>query len=306
MRIKILSIFFLAIVAMSCNDDVFVGDFAPDKTEVTVAGDDGVVTVTTGSSAWDSFDLQTERSDVFLSVETDDDNRVKSIQCSTEWMGIRATRMAGDRIEIKSLGNFTGRTFNFTLRFYSEWDSHDVKVELTPESKSRIISVDFNLHGYEFYGSENVDIETVRVANSGEENMRWTYDSRPPLDMSVEFESWCPYLFDCIDYENQMVEIPTFSNYFFGMNGTMVKFQPGIQNLSLDKWPNSPSALIVPPGIAADVTIGCHYSDIASDYTLTCENPVTGRVREIWGKARMRQPEFMTENYVVVTNALHF
>ncbi len=306
MRIKILSIFFLAIVAMSCNDDVFVGDFAPDKTEVTVAGDDGVVTVTTGSSAWDSFDLQTERSDVFLSVETDDDNRVKSIQCSTEWMGIRATRMAGDRIEIKSLGNFTGRTFNFTLRFYSEWDSHDVKVELTPESKSRIISVDFNLHGYEFYGSENVDIETVRVANSGEENMRWTYDSRPPLDMSVEFESWCPYLFDCIDYENQMVEIPTFSNYFFGMNGTMVKFQPGIQNLSLDKWPNSPSALIVPPGIAADVPIGCHYSDIASDYTLTCENPVTGRVREIWGKARMRQPEFMTENYVVVTNALHF
>lgn len=150
MRIKILSIFFLAIVAMSCNDDVFVGDFAPDKTEVTVAGDDGVVTVTTGSSAWDSFDLQTERSDVFLSVETDDDNRVKSIQCSTEWMGIRATRMAGDRIEIKSLGNFTGRTFNFTLRFYSEWDSHDVKVELTPESKSRIISVDFNLHGLSF------------------------------------------------------------------------------------------------------------------------------------------------------------
>lgn len=306
MRIKILSIFFLAIVAVSCNDDVFVGDFAPDKTEVTVAGDDGVVTVTTGSSAWDGFDLQTERSDVFLSVETDDDDRVKSIECSTEWMGVRATRMADNRIEIKSLGNFTGRTFNFTLRFYSEWDSHDVKVELTPESKSRIISVDFNLHGYEFYGSENVDIETVRVANSGEENMRWTYDSRPPLDMSVEFESWCPYLFDCIDYENQMVEIPTFSNYFLGMNGTMVKFQPGIQNLSLDKWPNSPSALIVPPGIAADVTIGCHYSDIASDYTLTCENPVTGRVREIWGKARMRQPEFMTENYVIVTNALHF
>lgn len=306
MRIKILSIFFLAIVAVSCNDDVFVGDFAPDETEVTVAGDDGVVTVTTGSSAWDGFDLQTERSDVFFSVETDDDGRVKSIECSNEWMGIRATRRAGDRIEIKSLGNFTGRRFNFTLRFYSEWDSHDVKVELTPESKSRIISVDFNLHGYEFYGSENVDIETVRVANSGEENMRWTYDARPPLDMSVEFESWCPYLFDCIDYENQMVEIPTFSNYFLGMNGTMVKFQPGIQNLSLDKWPNSPSALIVPPGIAADVTIGCHYSDIAADYTLTCENPVTGRVREIWGKARMRQPEFMTENYVVVTNALHF
>lgn len=306
MRIKILSIFFLAIVAVSCNDDVFVGDFAPDKTEVTVAGDDGVVTVTTGSSAWDGFDLQTERSDVFLSVETDDDDRVKSIECSNEWMGIRATRMAADWIEIKSLGNFTGRTFNFTLRFYSEWDSHDVKVELTPESKSRILDVDFNLHGYEYYGSENVDIETVRVANSSEENMRWTYDSHPPLDMSVEFESWCPYLFDCIDYENQMVEIPTFSNYFLGMNGTMVKFQPGIQNLSLDKWPNSPSALIVPPGIAADVTIGCHYSDIASDYTLTCENPVTGRVREIWGKARMWQPEFMTENYVVVTNALHF
>lgn len=301
-----MSIFFLAIVAVSCNDDVFVGDFAPDKTEVTVAGDDGIVTVTTGSSAWDGFDLQTERSDVFFSVETDDDDRVKSIECSTEWMGVRATRMAGDRIEIKSLGNFTGRTFNFTLRFYSEWDSHDVKVELTPESKSRIISVDFNLHGYEFYGSENVDIETVRVANSGEENMRWTYDARPPLDMSVEFESWCPYLFDCIDYENQMVEIPTFSDYLLGMNGTMVRFQPGIQNLSLDKWPNSPSALIVPPGIEADVTIGSHYSDIAVDYTLTCENPVTGRVREIWGKARMRQPEFMTVNYVVVTNALHF
>lgn len=306
MRIKILSIFSLAIAAVSCNNDVFVGDFAPDKTEVTVAGDDGIVTVTTGSSAWDGFDLQTERSDVIFSVETDDDDRVKSIECSTEWMGVRATRMAGDRIEIKSLGNFTGRTFNFTLRFYSEWDSHDVKVELTPESKSRIISVDFNLHGYEFYGSENVDIETVRVANSGEENMRWTYDARPPLDMSVEFESWCPYLFDCIDYENQMVEIPTFSDYLLGMNGTMVRFQPGIQNLSLDKWPNSTSALIVPPGIAADVTIGSHYSDIAVDYTLTCENPVTGRVREIWGKARMRQPEFMTVNYVVVTNALHF
>lgn len=306
MRIKILSIFSLAIVAASCNNDVFVGDFAPDKTEVVVDGDGGVVTVTTKSSYWDGFYIQTERSDVIFSVETDSDDRVKSITCSTEWMGIQAERVADDKIEIKSLGNFTGRTFEFTLDIFSEWDSQCVKVELTPESKSRVISADFNLRGYEFYGSENVDIETVRVANSGEENMRWTYDARPLLDMSVEFESWCPYLFDCIDYENQMVEIPTFSDYLLGMNGTMVRFQPGIQNLSLDKWPSSPSALIVPPGIAADVTIGSYYSDIAVDYTLTCENPVTGRVREIWGKARMRQPEFMTENYVVVTNALHF
>lgn len=306
MRITILGIFTLAIVAVSCNDDVFVSDFIPDKTEVTVAGDDGVVTVTTGSSVWDGFNILTEMSDVNFSVVADENDRIKTVVCSTEWMGIRAERVAGNKIEIKSLGNFTGRTFNFTLHFYSEWDSQDVKVELTPESKSRILDVDFNLHGYEYYGSENVVIESVRVANTDDENMKWTYDPRPPLNMSVEWESWCPYLFDCIDYENQMVEIPTFSNYFWGMDGVMVKFYPGVQNLSLDKWPNSPSSLIVPPGIAADVSIWCHYSDIASDYTLICENPVTGRVREIWGKARMRQPEFITVNYVVVTNALHF
>lgn len=287
----------------SCNSDIFVDDFSPSETEVTLDGNGDAATIHFASSEWDVLQLfiYDDSFNHHFQVYDQDERLIINDQypylkglgkivCDESLTDFVIERSNPKEVKITVGENVRHSHFQFKLVASNEYEMHEVYVDITPSDKYEFDHITYSLNAY--YG-HNIIEEAMSIVRSN------PLDDPFPCSLivqglrhEVKFKSDTPEAFQLLADNNLTVEIPGKENGHLVMSGVKVKYTPEQQAF---RHPDTVREITIPAHTTQIITLMQEYEWFETKYTLYAFHPKTKKQRIITGTFESTIP---TGNYI--------
>jgi hypothetical protein len=218
---------FILMGLSGCNSDVFVEDFQPSVSDVTLEGNGDSVTIRFKSSNWDLLRVYDyyDNSSLYYSVYDKDGNIVSQNQSPVlEGLGkivcddiIYKDKMVDFAIErthprevkITVNENMYSSLFQFCVTVSNEYETKKIYVSITPSDRYIFDRITYSLDAYSYTDKQIEERKSIVVNNRGDESIVTNYIF-PFKDehRQIQFTSNNPEAFNLLADSKPEVEIP--------------------------------------------------------------------------------------------------
>ena len=282
-----------------CNGDVFVDDFRPSDSELTLDGNGDVATIQFAAANWDwmyiafDFPIQYKVYDADNRLITNDQgpslNGLGKIVCTGEMIDFTIERAHPEEVKITVGENALSAPFQFQLRASNEYEWKEIKVEISPADRYVMDSITYSLDTY-LYDPENWIEKKEGVSFHNLSDVSATYTLLPfqAFPHFMRFKSDVPEAFQLLGKAGLTVEIPSMKNGYLVMDGERASFIPEQQMLSCPNTERKDD--IIPPRTSRYYTLSMVYDWLETRYTLYVSHSKTKKQRIVTGTLQSRMP----------------
>ena len=276
---------FILMGLSGCNSDVFVEDFQPSDSDVTLEGNGDSVTIRFKSSNWDLLRVYDyyDNSSLYYSVYDKDGNIVSQNQSPVlEGLGkivcddiIYKDKMVDFAIErthprevkITVNENMYSSLFQFCVTVSNEYETKKIYVSITPSDRYIFDRITYSLDAYSYTDKQIEERKSIVVNNRGDESIVTNYIF-PFKDehRQIQFTSNNPEAFNLLADSKPEVEIP------------------GIVDGHLE-------AVTTPPKTSQRITLLLEYEWFETNFTLYAVHPKTKKEKVITGTLQSKMPK---------------
>ena len=281
----------IAVMALaSCNGDLFVPNVRPDKTQVSICGDGGRVTVGFHPAGLIGISLEGLYGKCGNYYD-ENGELISSQQCAaridyeTQWL-MFGLRIDGDHLIFESVENASGDSHVFILRLEYEHVTECVELTVLPGALPRIVDVSYD---DSVVIEDDVKASAVYLSVDNQNDSPLTvpampYRLMPATAVVSPQEAW-------VSNRQVFMPLPEYSDGRWRL-GEERLIEIGV------KYDYSPSSVDydlvvpveVPPYAHCEVITEVTYSVAAASGLLTFENPVSGRLNASLFTCRVMEP----------------
>lgn len=297
--VKFTAYIFILLNFCSCNSDVFIDDFQPSVSELTLDGNGDEAVIHFSGSGWRSLDVP-----VFLQNNLkvyDAAGNLIEGQLYLDVLGrivyddetLSFTIEGTDSKEVKiTVGeNIQSSSFLFLLVASNEYESKEIRVIITPSDRYKFDHISYSLDAYHY--SDQLLEEKKRITFENQTGASMKYSLFPYKDeyRSVMFLSDNREAFSLLVDSNLTIEIPSIVDNRLVMNGERVQYTSEQQKLPLPFSDTEERKVDIQPYTTSCVILWLEYEWFETDYTLYVIHPKTGKQRLITGTLRSKMPK---------------
>lgn len=292
--------YFLILLGLcSCNGDVFVDDFRPSDSELTLDGNGDVATIQFAAANWDwmyvafDFPIQYKIYDADNRLITNDQgpslNGLGKIVCTGEMIDFTIERVHPKEVKITVGENALSAPFQFQLRASNEYEWQEIYVEISPADRYVMDSIIYSLDAYSYDPENKIEKkEGVSFHNLTDVSSTYTIFPFESFYHFMRFKSDVPEAFQLLGEVGLTVEIPSMKDGYLVMNGKRVPFIPAQQMLSCSNTEQKED--IIPPRTSRYYTLSMVYDWLETRYTLYVSHPKTKKQRILSGALHSEMP----------------
>lgn len=284
-----------------CNGDVFVDDFRPSDSELTLDGNGDVATIQFAAANWDWLAMYTASSLPVQYQIYDADNRLITndqgpslnglgkIVCTGEMIDFTIERAHPKEVRITVGENALSAPFQFQLRASNEYEWKEIDVEISPADRYVMDSITYSLDTY-LYDPENWIEKKEGVSFHNLSDISATYTLLPfqSFPHFIRFKSDVPEAFQLLGAAGQTMEIPSMKDGYLVMDGERASFIPEQQMLSCPNTERKED--VIPPRTSRYYALSMVYDWLETRYTLYVSHSKTKKQRIVTGTLQSRMP----------------
>lgn len=283
----------------SCNGDVFVDDFRPSDSELTLDGNGDVATIQFAAANWDwmyvafDFPIQYKIYDADNRLITNGQgpslNGLGKIVCTGEMIDFTIERVHPKEVKITVGENALSAPFQFQLRASNEYEWQEIYVEISPADRYVMDSIIYSLDAYSYDPENKIEKkEGVSFHNLTDVSSTYTLFPFKSFYHFMRFKSDVPEAFQLLGEAGLTVEIPSMKDGYLVMNGKRAPFIPEQQMLSCSNTEQKED--IIPPRTSRYYTLSMVYDWLETRYTLYVSHSKTKKQRIVTGTLQSRMP----------------
>lgn len=297
-----------------CNADVFVDDFKPSVSELTLDGNGDETTIRFKASNWDVLEISSYSSASFNYKVYDANGKLTTEQNFPYLKGLgkivledkdtefTVERSTPEEVKITVGENVRSDPFQFILVASNEYEFKDIYVTISPSDRYVFDRITYSLDTY-FYDEPFESTKRLEVHNSnGGGPVGWTLFPFKNKHRKVMFTSDDPEAFNLLEKETLTLEIPSIvGEGSLQMNGEQAQYIAEVQSLPLPFPDTEEKEVIIPPYTSQLITLLMQYEWFETGYILYASHPKTGKQRIITGALQSRMPK----KYYITREALN-
>lgn len=295
-----------ALVLTGCNGDVFINEFVPSVTELSMDGNGDSATVHFEGTNWEYLAVYPENNyDVPYEVRVYDSEGVsvgndpylkglgKVVYGKEGTVDFAVERTASDELEVTVGENIYLKVFEFTIIASNKYESKSIKVTVLPCDRYESDGITYSLDNYLY--DEPLEIkDKITVRNKGNTDVTYIIHPYENEYRSIEFTCDNQMLYGLLE-SKPMVDIPTMVGSSLKMIGERIQYRLPFDNAyQPEKLPVPEKAekkIIIPPHTTKEIIVGIQYEWFETDYTLYLVQLKTGKRRTITGSLRSKTPK---------------
>lgn len=296
---KFTAYIFILLGFCGCNPDVFIDDFQPSVSELTLDGNGDEAAIHFSGSGWRSLDIPVfEQNNIkvydaagnlivgqmYLDV-------LGKIVYHEEMLSFTIEGTSPEEVKITVDENMRSSSFQFLLVASNEYESKEIHVTVSPSDRYELEHITYSLSAYSYDGQRIEEKNSVMIENHI--GSATTYHLFPYKNefRRIMFSSDNPEAFRLLAEYNQSVEIPSLVDGYLVMNGEQAKYTSKQQNLPLPFPDTEQKDIIVQPYTTSHITLWLEYEWFETPYTLYAIHPKTGKQRIISGTVQSMMPK---------------
>lgn len=296
--VKFTAYIFILLNFCSCNSDVFIDDFQPSVSELTLDGNGDEAVIHFSGSGWRSLDVP-----VFLQNNLkvyDAAGNLIEGQLYLDVLGrivyddetLSFTIEGTDSKEVKiTVGeNIQSSSFQFLLVASNEYESKEIRVTISPSDRYVFDHITYSLDAY-YYSNQRIEEKGRTTFHNLTDNPS-TYTLFPYKNekCNVIFSSNNSEAFHLLAESNPTIEIPSMVSGHLVMTGKQAQYAPIVQKLPLPFTDTEEKKVTAGPHTSSDITLFLQYEWFETEYTLYVTHPKTGKQRIITGIFQSKTP----------------
>gem|GEM_PF-4516714 len=290
-----LCVLFASVMITACNDDIFVGETAPDVREVQLDGDGGECTVGFRSDGLKR--ISTDYGQEFVTCfnrageEIPADSpfaEVHRIVISPSYMLLEIL-IDGDRMTFHCKECNLGRPVNVKVFLDYGFKTEEIKIHISEGSPREFVSLTYDMSRMEVTPYDRTEHGLMTYKNGLDHEWVFTYHPSNTFQCKLQMEpadAWAR------DMELD-TEVPSQRDGVWGLYGVRRKVKMGVSTLYVadDLRDESATEVRVPVGGQAVVKCDAEYSMMTVPFVMVYRSPVSGREFSTEGICRIRRPE---------------
>lgn len=299
--LRLALVFVIAAMVAGCNDEVFVDQFEPSETEVTIKGNGGRKAV-----GYESKNLKTLSLDLFTEEKPyveylDSEGTPINPYCNASKLALIvyespagtmkfSIRVTPKTLMIESFENFSTFNHSTTIRLDYGFAVRFIKVIMTGLSEIELVDISYEMDMMSVNPEAKVVSGKITYQNN-DNPAPWELNLKPYLTMPafVEMEPTDVWARSIGRHE---YPVPTFSNGEWGLHGTKIEMSFGSKGYyattAVDK--DASVLVVVPPYSSIIVHESVYYATMSVPFTAVFKNPVTGNEFTTGGVCRVNEP----------------
>ncbi|WP_455670812.1 hypothetical protein [Phocaeicola faecalis] len=304
-----IAVYLLIFLGLSgCNGDVFIEDFQPSVSDVTLDGNGDSVTIHFKSSNWNLLHVYDyyDNSSLYYSVYDKDGNIVSQNQSPVlEGLGkiVCDDVVYEDKIvdftierthpqEVKLTVNENARSslFRFSIIASNEYETKAIHVAITPSDRYIFDHITYSLDMYSYTDTHIEERRSMVIDNRGNGNVTNYIFPFQNEYRQIQFTSNNPEAFNLLASKPE-VEIPGIVDGYLVMNGERVQYASDMQRLPLPFPDTEKKAVITPAQTSQRITVLLEYEWFETYFTLYAVHPKTKKEKVITGTLKSKMPK---------------
>lgn len=304
-----IAVYLLIFLGLSgCNSDVFIEDFQPSVSDVTLDGNGDSVTIHFKSSNWNLLHMYDyyDNSSLYYSVYDKDGNIVSQNQSPVlEGLGkiVCDDVVYEDKIvdftierthpqEVKLTVNENARSslFQFSIIASNEYETKEIHVAITPSDRYIFDHITYSLDMYSYTDTHIEERRSMVIDNRGNGNVTNYIFPFQNEYRQIQFTSNNPEAFNLLASKPE-VEIPGIVDGYLVMNGERVQYASDMQRLPLPFPDTEKKAVITPAQTSQRITVLLEYEWFETYFTLYAVHPKTKKEKVITGTLKSKMPK---------------
>lgn len=305
-----IAVYLLIFLGLSgCNGDVFIEDFQPSVSDVTLDGNGDSVTIHFKSSNWNLLHVYDyyDNSSLYYSVYDKDGNIVSQNQSPVlEGLGkivcddviyedkivdFTIERTHPQEVKLTVNENALSSLFQFSIIASNEYETKEIHVAITPSDRYIFDHITYSLDVYS-YNDKKIEERKSWIINNLTStvvtSIQFPYKNEHRL---VKFSSDTPGAFGLLANSNQDIEIPSISDGYLVMNGERAKYTSDLQSLPLPFSDDKRIEVPIQPYTYQRLTLMLEYEWFETNFTLYAVHPKTKKKKVITGILQSKMPK---------------
>lgn len=295
---NITTFLFLLIGFQACNSDVFVDDFRPSATEITVDGDDGEASIRFASGEWDVLDIFTANGGYMSCTVYDEEGNsmpgstlkgLGKIVFQDNIVSFTVDRFTPREVKVTASENISNSDYHFDIMASNDYESHFINVAIPPMGKYVIDHIDYSLSPF-FYSANSMEFEYgLKINNISDTPMTYILTPYWEKRRKVWFILEDGYA-NALE-EGQDIEIPCAnSDGSLSMKGDRVRFSTEEMRLPLPFDDTVQKEVVIPANTYQYIRLLLTYEEFDTECTFYATHPKTGKQRIFTGRFRSKMP----------------
>lgn len=283
-----------------CNSDVFIDDFQPSASDVSLDGNGDSMTIQFQSGNWDWLDVYSVYSDGSYKVYDAEGNLVQNgqttqlqglgkIVCKAGMAAFTVERTQPKELKIMVEEHVGTAPFEFMIMASNNYETKTINVSISPSERYVIDHITYSLDAYYYDDQQLEQSKHLTVNNSGEFPVIYYLSPYKDTHRVVKFTSDNPEAFQILA-SDLTVEIPSMNGDNLVMSGEQAKYISDRQELPLPFPDNEQKKVTFPPYSHQRVTLWLGYEWFETNFILYATHPKTGKQRMITGTLQSKMP----------------
>ena len=288
---------FILMGLSGCNSDVFVEDFQPSVSDVTLEGNGDSVTIRFKSSNWDLLRVYDKDGNIVSQNQSPVLEGLGKIVCDDiiykdKMVDFAIERTHPREVKITVNENMYSSLFQFCVTVSNEYETKKIYVSITPSDRYIFDRITYSLDAYSYTDKQIEERKSIVVNNRGDESIVTNYIF-PFKDehRQIQFTSNNPEAFNLLADSKPEVEIPGIVDGHLVMNGELARYASDMQQLPLPFPDTEKEAVTTPPKTSQRITLLLEYEWFETNFTLYAVHPKTKKEKVITGTLQSKMPK---------------
>lgn len=301
--VKFTAYIFILLSFCGCNSDVFIDEFQPSVSELTLDGNGDSAIIHFSGSDWKALDVPVFEQNNIKVYDAAGNlidgqlylDKLGKIVYNEKTLSFTIEGANSKEVKIIVDENIRFSPFQFLLVASNEYESKEIHVTISPSDRYELDHITYSLNAFFYDGQLIEEKKSITIENRGGSPMGYSMFPYKDEYRSVMFVSDDYEAFRLLADDNLVIEIPSLVENKLVMNGEQVRYTAGQQKLPLPFPDTEEKKVTVKPHTTSHLVLMLEYEWFETKYNLYAVHPKTGKQRIITGTLRSKMPK----NYYV-------
>lgn len=296
--VKFTAYIFILLGFYGCNPDVFIDDFQPSVSELTLDGNGDEAVIHFSGSDWKSLDIPVFDQNNIKVYDTAGNliagqmylDVLGKIVYKGATVSLTIDGTSSKEVKIIVDENIQTSSFKFLLWASNEYETKEIHITVSPSDRYELDHITYSTDAFFYDGQQVEERNSMTIENRLETPV--TYHLYPYKNEfhRIMFSSDNPEAFRLLG-DNILVGIPSLVEGHLVMNGEQVQYTSKQQNLPSPFPDTVQKDIIVEPYTTSHITLWLGYDWFETSYTLYAVHPKTRKQRIITGTLQSKIPK---------------
>lgn len=297
--IKFTAYIFILLGFCGCNSGIFIDDFEPSVSELTLDGNGDEAVIRFSGSDWNILDIPVFEQNNIKVYDAAGNlingqlylDRLGKIVYNGTMVSFTIEGINSKEVKVAVDENVQVYPFQFLLIASNEYESREIHITISPSDRYVFDRITYSLNAYS-YDEPVIEKANMRFDNSlaSTEAIYHFFPYKNEYH-NVMFKSDDPEAFRLLANSDLLIDIPTIEKGEMGMNGKKAQYVSQLQKLPLPFSDEEKKDVVVKPHTVSHIIGKVQYEWFETKYTLYATHPKTGKKRTITGMMQSSIPK---------------